>query len=310
MGYNFQDKAREFLEQHKRAHRTLALFLCMAAAAVIGTFSILTLHGQALTADTRKLACACEVHAHTDDCYQTEGGEKTLICGHADYVVHSHNGDCYDADGDLVCPLPEIEEHHHTAACYETERALSCGQAESGSHTHSDACYTEEKKLVCGKQELHTHTDACYETAENGKKALSCGLLELQEHVHGEECFQVLAGDTLQATAEDPEPEGAAPMSSGQEAADSSPDGQKDEPQAVSDEASGETSGSDLKGFVERVEIKDADGNPIGDGMVHVGETYHIHLEFKEKGAQHEQFAPPGQETVLPDPGQFQGPGM
>ncbi len=46
----------------------------------------------------------------------------------------------------------------------------------------------------------------------------------------------------------------------------------------------------DITGLLDDVTITDAEGNPIEDGTLFVGEEYHIHLEFREGGPQGDQF--------------------
>ncbi|MBR3275454.1 MAG: VWA domain-containing protein [Eubacterium sp.] len=71
--------------------------------------------------------------------------DKVLTCSVAESgtpVAHTHNSDCYDADGNLVCTLPEAEAHTHTEDCYDEEGNLICGMQELPVHVHSDACFT------------------------------------------------------------------------------------------------------------------------------------------------------------------------
>ncbi|MBR3384305.1 MAG: hypothetical protein IKG69_03735, partial [Atopobiaceae bacterium] len=136
--------------------------------------------------------------------------QTVLNCHYAGNGAHTHNEDCYDADGNLVCPLPERPFHTHTASSYATERVLACGQEESAGHTHTDACYDEEGNLTCTTPETpgHTHTDACYETRTTDR--LTCGMEETaDEHVHGPACFK-----TVTVEEPDPEPEPTASVSS------------------------------------------------------------------------------------------------
>ena len=54
------------------------------------------------------LNCQIDIHQHSVECYEMVDGEKTLVCGQADYVLHTHDENCYDKKGNLVCTLPEI----------------------------------------------------------------------------------------------------------------------------------------------------------------------------------------------------------
>ena len=71
---------------------------------------------------TRDPVCGLEEHTHTEACY-TVDYVPVLDCpftaneGNVIYI-HTHDQNCFDADGNLVCTLPEREEHVHTAACY------------------------------------------------------------------------------------------------------------------------------------------------------------------------------------------------
>lgn len=173
------------------------------------------------------LACALDIHRHTDDC---KDENQNLICGYADFAAHAHSDLCY-SNGALVCTLEERKPHEHTAECFES--VLTCGQEADEGHTHGDAC----QELICGQEESeehshseacdtlacgqeqregHTHTDACYtleqtcekeeillhtHTAENGcfdaHGNLTCEKLQIQEHTHTGSCFQTVQEKTL-----------------------------------------------------------------------------------------------------------------
>ena len=98
--------------------------------------------------------------------------DKVLTCSVAESgtpVAHTHNSDCYDADGNLVCTLPEAEAHTHTEDCYDEEGNLICGMQELPVHVHSDACFTtviveEEPEQVAEVSEQTPEETA--ETAE------------------------------------------------------------------------------------------------------------------------------------------------
>ena len=82
-------------------------------------------------------------HSHTDACYTqvTTREKRNLTCAaEADVVVHRHDSACYDENGNLWCPLSEIEAHAHTESCY----ALPETDAPEV-HTHTDDCYTLER---------------------------------------------------------------------------------------------------------------------------------------------------------------------
>ena len=129
------------------------------------------------------LDCQYQVHEHTEGCYsEDEAGASRLTCGYADYVLHIHSDDCFDADGELVCPLPEVFPHTHKADCYESVETLNCGLTETAGHVHTDDCRTRvQGDLICEKEE-HTHTEEC----SAHKDELIC---ELEEHTHTEDCY-------------------------------------------------------------------------------------------------------------------------
>ena len=112
------------------------------------------------------LSCQSKIHQHTDSCFEMVDGEKKLICGQADYVYHTHDENCYDADGNLICDLPELKpgeegvvpQHTHVLSCYEYgphgENALQMGWVtmnEDGSLTGG------EEHLAYGEVEVKTH---------------------------------------------------------------------------------------------------------------------------------------------------------
>lgn len=171
------------IRDKKNRKRYLAVFVCLAAIVSLGTATALKYSGIAMTHKEKVLRCSYKVHEHKNSCYVKQDGKKVLNCGYADYVVHVHNDDCYDANGNLVCPLPEIKEHKHDASCYTEQRVLTCGKEESAGHQHTDKCYKEEKGgLVCGLDE-HKHSDSCY--GEDGQ--LTCGM---EEHKHSDSCYE------------------------------------------------------------------------------------------------------------------------
>ena len=185
MGDSIKKKIAELLSSSKRQNAYLRL-LALAAVAVAVVVAIgLMQNGVAMV--------------HTEvvlDCHATPG------------VAHTHNVDCYDDDGNLVCPLPEVELHTHDDSCYRETRTLVCHIPEQPAHQHDDSCYDEDGTLVCGLEatEGHTHTDACYVVS----RTLTCGLDEVtEEHVHGPGCFKTVTvneagfGDSRDVTSQD-----------------------------------------------------------------------------------------------------------
>ncbi len=182
-------------EQRKRKKRIVA-FLCMAGVVVVGTVMALRMSGRAM--NNMVLDCVLThdlPHQHSEACYYTppgDGGQKTLVCGMADFVVHKHDQEnCRDKNGNLVCMLPEIEEHIHTAECYQSQQVLVCGMQEGeGGHVHSDQCYEADYsgEPVCGLEESEGHihdTETCYD--DDGQ--LVCELEETAAHIHDDNCY-------------------------------------------------------------------------------------------------------------------------
>ena len=181
---SLKKQAAKLLGEQKKYRRWLTIFLGLAIVVTLGTVAALKMNGQALSHKQKVLKCALELHEHTEECYESdpESGEKTLICGYADYAVHTHNDDCYDGDGELVCQLDEVEAHIHEESCYEEEQVLICELQESKGHVHTDSC----KALICEKEESkgHKHTDSC--------KVLTCEKTEGQGHTHTDSCRKLI----------------------------------------------------------------------------------------------------------------------
>ena len=165
-------KLKKALRDKKNSRRYLALLLCLSLIVGFGTVTALTHEGEALTHQKKVLECS----------YVAPTGE-----GYAGYCAHVHNDDCYDANGQLVCPLPEIEAHYHTDACWKTEKELVCGLGESAGHVHTDSCYARGEELICGLEETegHTHGHDCYVWYTD----LVCGQYVYPEHWHDDNCY-------------------------------------------------------------------------------------------------------------------------
>lgn len=192
-------------EQRKRKRRMMA-FLGMALVVVAGTVMALRVNGRAMNNMVLDCSLTHELpHQHVEACYYTPeepGAEKRLVCGMSDLVVHTHDPEvCWDKDGNLICPLQEVEEHVHTEECWEEREVLTCTLQEGeGGHVHGDECYAPDylAEPICGQEESagvpavegHTHTAECYD--EEG--SLTCGLEEsepveaVEGHTHTAEC--------------------------------------------------------------------------------------------------------------------------
>ena len=171
---------RHIASNKRHQHKRVALLSVLAALVVLGVVHALLLNGRAATKQ-----------------------EQVLSCPVTGTVAHHHDDNCYDAEGKLVCKLPEVERHVHNDSCYREERTLVCGQAEAPAHWHDDSCYDEEGNLVCGLEETagHTHSDSCYKV----ERTLVCGKEEVtEEHQHGPGCFKTV---TTEVADDDPMPE-------------------------------------------------------------------------------------------------------
>ncbi len=132
-----------FHESYKRS-RWMRVLYTLAVVVVFVTTYALIIPAITMSRTERVLDCQYHVHQHTEDCYaEGEDGTLRLVCGMADYVIHEHTPDCYDADGDLICPLPEITE-----------------PIEDGSEQFS-AVYTSGSAIAL-KVEQHVHTSSCF----------------------------------------------------------------------------------------------------------------------------------------------------
>ena len=196
----------EYMKVHRLKRKWKLLAGCLAVVVTIGTVRALLLPAATMGNEEKTWECPVHIHQHTAECYDAE---NKLICGQADYVVHVHDDNyCKDSDGNLVCPLPQIEEHQHTEECYVEQQVLICGETEREGniqdescytsqqgeltcgmeeHTHAPECYPEgSESPVCGKEE-HVHTEACYAA---GGRVLTCGMEEESGHQHSEACYE------------------------------------------------------------------------------------------------------------------------
>ena len=161
-------KASRVVRARKIARENRTVVMVLAVIVAVGVTALLT---------RRVLAAKHEV--------------RVLDCPVAHAVAHHHDDSCYDAEGKLVCTMPERDVHVHDESCY--ERQLVCETPEGdGAHHHDESCYDEWGNLVCGREESegHRHDDSCY------ADVLVCGLEEcVEEHVHGEGCFRTIAAN-------------------------------------------------------------------------------------------------------------------
>ena len=178
----YQDRRRK-----KLWHRIVSGMVCVVVFCTVYALIL-----PAITLE-KEPVCDREEHTHTEACYITETVEPTTeyLCAEelaGSVTVHTHDESCYDRNGDLVCPLPEIEEHKHDKDCYRETEVLICGEEETG-HIHDETCYTIVRGDLCcelEESEGHAHTDACYRWTE----VLSCGREEdLTGHIHSASCY-------------------------------------------------------------------------------------------------------------------------
>ncbi len=99
--------------------RYLLLLACLSVVVALGVASMLTTRGISMVRQ-----------------------EMVLDCHYDGNGAHTHNADCYDADGNLVCPLPERELHTHDDSCYADGQTLACGMDEvTEEHVHGAGCF-------------------------------------------------------------------------------------------------------------------------------------------------------------------------
>lgn len=99
--------------------RYLLLLACLSVVVALGVASMLTTRGISMVRQ-----------------------EMVLDCHYDGNGAHTHNADCYDADGNLVCPLPERELHTHDDSCYADGQTLTCGKDEVvEEHVHGAGCF-------------------------------------------------------------------------------------------------------------------------------------------------------------------------
>lgn len=209
---NMERYKNEAVSRRKKRFRIavggLAVAMATAYALMLPAISLTTI-------------CGLEAHRHGPTCFATVAipGSREIVCGvekSGAIVIHQHDPYCYDADGNLICPLPERVEHTHTPDCFVEVTTFTCAAellAGAYSHTHDERCYDEKGTLICPLQEIpaHTHTEGCYESrlcfdcAEALKETayahthgelcydqngvLVCPLEERAAHVHDESCW-------------------------------------------------------------------------------------------------------------------------
>ena len=140
---------QNLIRRRNAQQRWIALTVCLAWLVSVGVFAASIETAEAKTYTKQVLECP-------------------FTAADAEPVAHIHNDDCKDADGKLICTLPEIEPHTHSEDCYSEVRSRTCGKEEGTGHQHTDACYKERQVNVCGLEENagHQHSDACYSESQ------------------------------------------------------------------------------------------------------------------------------------------------
>ncbi|MBR2260051.1 MAG: LPXTG cell wall anchor domain-containing protein [Blautia sp.] len=219
MGTRKNNAVREIMDKIYRKKPWNRGVTAVAAVIVFITTYLLILPAITMTKD---IICGKEEHIHNDQCYETTY-QRVLNCPYLQaaggaIILHKHDENCYDAEGNLICPLQEIEEHVHNAACFGAEEQDLFGSTTveagfggpdgfssaedgfaAGENTDFENADFERTDLfsslaaaapLCGKAELipHTHTAECYDIYGN----LICGKPEAYAHQHSEECFSFI----------------------------------------------------------------------------------------------------------------------
>ena len=158
----------------------------VAAAVVFVTTYMLILPAITMT---RNPICGLEEHTHTQECY-TEVYVPVLDCPYADdsggfvetafpeaglteitidpdaqkqrqdvIILHRHDENCFDADGILICTLPEREAHVHTPECYAQSIAQTAAEPAA------------EPLFVDGTEEIFTDIESGAENVTGGADA-------------------------------------------------------------------------------------------------------------------------------------------
>lgn len=177
--------------------RTLGILAAFCAASMLAM--------PALAQENEEPRCGLD-HTHAPGCFAaTTAAAETA--GDGALVLHTHDALCYDADGNLICPMEELQEHTHEEDCYEAvpqetlpdqephvhtpdcyttvRGALICTAALPQVHVHTDDCFAPAVQEEA-PPEPHEHTDACY-SLQRGE--LTCVTPELPGHTHTDNCY-------------------------------------------------------------------------------------------------------------------------
>ena len=199
--WDFQDKAKDYVEQKKKRSIWKKAAILVAGVVVFCTTYALIL--PALTKE-RAVFCGYEEHIHDKSCYvEVElEPEKELVCSFDSPVAHTHDDSCKNAAGTLICTLPEIQQHVHTDSCYEevvtTEPVVEPEPVSEPTvtHVHSDDCYSDGV-LICQQEETQESAGedtSAPEPVVTTEKVLICTEPTLPVHVHSEACIKTIPG--------------------------------------------------------------------------------------------------------------------
>ena len=232
----------KLLESKKLRENYLAVFVCVAL--VVATSVALLVKRYGLAASHQ---------------------ETVLDCHYDGNAAHTHNADCYDADGNLVCPLPERELHIHDDSCFTEQTTLVCGLEEGEEHVHTSECYQTERILSCGKEEVteeHVHGPGCFTTitVNDGEEPVAAVLYPEQSFNH--EFKNEHGGVELRVDVH--APEGALPEGTTMRATMVDPNSlNKQERKAVDNAIAEKTDGVALEMQAVDITFLDAQGNEI-----------------------------------------------
>ncbi|HBA48074.1 MAG TPA: hypothetical protein DCZ91_09820 [Lachnospiraceae bacterium] len=120
-----------------------------------------------------------EGHVHTEDCYQVK---EVAVCGELELHTHIREASegqasCYDAEGNLICGIPELREHQHGEECFEIievkddedgklyQKVYEDADVRVTAEYMADAHIPEEAELVAERIEVEPDSEGAGETA-------------------------------------------------------------------------------------------------------------------------------------------------
>ena len=126
--------------------------------------------------------CAAANHVHSESCADALGNPA---CGFGERILHTHGQNCYSY-GELICPLPELQEHLHEHLATDDEPC--CDLEQVANHVHSPGCLDEDGQRICGliSGVPHVHDETCFTVIRLDQPELLCSL---PEHIHVDSCY-------------------------------------------------------------------------------------------------------------------------